>query len=548
MIKLKLISSLGKIFIDTGSESELVLTEALKTEKFSFQLEIKNDNDDITSEYFVYVKGIDEKNISLYKIESVPSVLATNTDSDDYHLKKESGLYPDLLLPLRQGEGFVCPPFRSTGIWFTISSLEAGIYPTSITVKEKSSGESEDIGFELNVINAEPVEDALRVTNWLYHDCIAQKHRVKVFSKRYYEVFAKYLENYTAHGNNMIMVPLFTPPLNVLYGNNRPTVQLAGVKREKGQYVFDFSKLKEFLDFVRSYGIKYFEFSHLFSQWGAKYAPKIVVDINGVKRDEFGWKTSSLSKKYISFLKEFLPCLMNFLRKENILDKSYFHLSDEPNVNTVARYESICKEIKGCFEGRPLIDALSDYDFYGKKLVDIPVVSINKTERFNNNGADFWVYYCWEHTREYVSNRFMAMPSLRERIIGVQLYYNDVHGFLHWGFNYYNTAFSEREIDPFSVTDCDKKFPSGDAFLVYPDVKNGGAFTSVRNEVFLEAIQDYRALLTAERYYGKVAVKNVIKKHLKVDGFKVYERSDEAFNNFRKELNAMIENAGKTEK
>lgn len=536
MIKLQLISSLGKIFPDIKTDSPLILTDMLENEKFSFQLEIWNDNDEITSGYTFYIDGVDRKNIAVYKVEGVPSVLAANKNSDDYYLRKDSGLYPDLLLPISQGERFVCPSRRYTGLWFTVSDLEEGSYPIKITVKENGSGESATECFTLNVIGVKTEKNDLKITTWLYHDCIAQKHNVKLFTSKYYRVFAKYLENYVSHGNTMIMVPLFTPPLNVLYGNMRPTVQLVSVKEENGKYSFDFSELKTFLDFVRGYGIECFEFSHLFSQWGAKYAPKIIVENNGVKRDAFGWAAASLSERYISFLEAFLPCLIKFLKKEAILDKCFFHISDEPNVNTVSTYSLICKKIKHLFAGRPIIDALSEYEFCDKGLVDIPVVAINKTEPFAANNVSYWTYYCWEQSNEYVSNRMMSMPSLRERILGVQLYKNCIKGFLHWGFNYYNTAFSEREIDPFFVTDCDKKFPSGDAFLVYPDICNGGVYTSIRNEVFYDAVQDYCALKTAESMCGRETVESIIEEFLRLVGFKQYERSDIAFQKFRTAL------------
>lgn len=84
------------------------------------------------------------------------------------------------------------------------------------------------------------------------------------------------------------------------------------------------------------------------------------------------------------------------------------------------------------------------------------------------------------------------MPLAVTRAIGVQLFKYDIEGFLQWGYNFYNSQFSVRSIDPFSVTDADSAFPSGDAFTVYP-YKNG-AIESVRSEVFYEALQDIRAM------------------------------------------------------
>ena len=46
-----------------------------------------------------------------------------------------------------------------------------------------------------------------------------------------------------------------------------------------------------------------------------------------------------------------------------------------------------------------------------------------------------WVYYCCGQGYK-VSNRFIAMPAWRNRILGVQLYKYKMEVFLHWGYNF----------------------------------------------------------------------------------------------------------------
>ena len=100
---------------------------------------------------------------------------------------------------------------------------------------------------------------------------------------------------------NMLYVPLFTPPLDTEVGGERTTVQLVGVTRQNGKYSFDFSELKRFMDFAAAHKIKYYEMSHLTTQWGAKACPKIMAKTeNGCERI-FGWDTSSLSEEYKAF-------------------------------------------------------------------------------------------------------------------------------------------------------------------------------------------------------------------------------------------------------
>lgn len=62
----------------------------------------------------------------------------------------------------------------------------------------------------------------------------------------------------------------------------------------------DLEKLKRWIDLrVRKCGIEYFEMlKHLFSQWGAKYAPKVVATVNGKKEKIFGWHATPAVGEY----------------------------------------------------------------------------------------------------------------------------------------------------------------------------------------------------------------------------------------------------------
>lgn len=83
----------------------------------------------------------------------------------------------------------------------------------------------------------------------------------------FYKIFGNYLYTAVRYGQNCIYVPLFTPPLDTEEGGERSTVQLIKVERKDGHYLFDFSELKKFIVFCKERDIKYFEFSHLFTQW-----------------------------------------------------------------------------------------------------------------------------------------------------------------------------------------------------------------------------------------------------------------------------------------
>ena len=124
-------------------------------------------------------------------------------------------------------------------------------------------------------------------------------------------------------------------------------------------------------------------------------------------------------------------------------------------------------------------------------------------EEFAAAGAkDLWTYYCCGQYQNELPNRFFAMPSVRNRILGALLYRYACAGFLHWGFNFYFSQLSLREIDPFTVTDAGGAFPSGDSFTVYPG-EDGEPLPSLREKGFYEGLQDLRALQTLEKKIGR---------------------------------------------
>ena len=89
-----------------------------------------------------------------------------------------------------------------------------------------------------------------------------------------------------------------------------------------------------------------------------------------------------------------------------------------------------------------VVDALSEYSFYEKGIVQHPIVSSNHISFFlKNKVPQPWVYYCCGQSVT-VPNRFFAMPSWRNRIMGVLMYLHGIKGFLHWGFNFYNSQYS----------------------------------------------------------------------------------------------------------
>lgn len=188
----------------------------------------------------------------------------------------------------------------------------------------------------------------------------------------------------------------------------------------------------------------------------------------------------------------------------------------------------------------PIIDALSDHDFYKKGLVDTPIPGTDRYEPFGEDKIkNRWAYYCCTQNKE-VANRFFSMPQVRNRIIGMQIYKYGLTGFLHWGYNFWYTQYSVSAIDPYMTTDAGGIFPSGDSFSVYPG-KDGKAVPSTRLFVFAEALSDLAALQALEKKIGRKKTLELLEKDLDEPlTFKKYPHSAEWLLRKRDEINAEL--------
>lgn len=544
MFKFIQLSSLEKVFWDYKEpKKEFEKMSVLRNERFSYQIayayfpegEYPNKKT-----FKLEINSPLKKYITIRSVENVPVQLThyDGIDDEDY-LRKEPGLYPDPLFPLKRDEIDAAPNIYHS-IWITIDTkgeMGAGVYPIEIifdndTYKEKKV-------FTLEIIDAYLPKQQIIFTQWFHSDCIAGVYNIKVFSKKYWELVEKFVKTASENGINAILTPVFTLPLDTEVGGERPTVQLVDVEKNGEKYFFNFDKLKRWIEMLNRCGIKYVEISHLFTQWGAKAAPKIIAKVNGKKKRIFGWDTPSDGEEYKNFLNQFLPELVKFLRDEGVDKNTFFHVSDEPCDEHKESYLNAKKIVEKHLKGFKIMDALSSFEFYKSGIVENPIPSSNHIEPFLENGVkDLWTYYCCSQGKD-VSNRFMDMPSYRNRIIGTQLYKYNISGFLHWGYNFYYSQYSKEVINPFIITDAKNAFPSGDAFSVYPG--KDGPIESLRLNVFFDALQDIRAMELLKEYKGKDYVVDLMEKLAGEEiTFKQYPKSAEFILEFRQKLNEEI--------
>lgn len=543
---LKNIAETEKCFLDESinDKKEYLSASMLCGERFSYQVAYIAEGLDKGIEGIWSRIRVDSPIadwVKLQRVEYVPVRMPATIDCDDENfLRRTPGLYPDLLKPVTP-ETEVSAAKSLQSLWVDIyvpEDAEGGKYPITITFYDNEHGDMGSCTFNAEVIPAALPDQEIAVTQWFHPDCLAVYYGVEMFSEEHWAILAKHLEVYVKNGLNMIFTPVFTPALDTVPGGERPTCQLVDVYRKDGKWSFGFERLERWVNLCLELGMEYFEISHLFTQWGAKHAPKVMAHTENGYEKVFGWETDACGEEYPAFLKDFIPCLIEKLEELQVADCTVFHISDEPGSDMLESYNSAKNTVNDCLKGQIIMDALSDYSFYEKGVVEHPVVSTDHIDAYIDAGVtDLWAYYCCCQVNG-VSNRMVAMSTARNRIIGQQFYKYDIAGFLQWGFNFYFSQGSREFVDPYSCNDGVWWVPAGDAFSVYP-AHGGGAYETVHLLGFTAALNDLRAFKKCEELCGREAVMAVIEERGEVT-FKDYPRCDDQILSVREKINMMI--------
>ena len=518
VLQLKMLSSLEKCFLDEPPESKREKKEFImfRNERLSFQIAYRflgTPTMNIQRQAPIRLGGALAPYATLRLVANVPNQYPTYAvNPGGAFLRTEPGLYPDLIRPLIYPDAIYLPYGQTHALWVDIELPEdfaPGRYDLSLSVLScEEDRESELLGTvsgHVTVVDADLPKQALIHTEWFYTDCIANYYRTRAFSEKHWRLIENFLRTATKNGINMILTPIFTPELDTYVGGERLTTQLLEIEKlEGGGFSFNFDQLHRWIDLCLDCGVEYFEIPHFFTQWGAKAAPKIIVKVGGRKKKYFGWHTDAMGEEYVSFLRQLIPALLAEFKKRGLDKKCFFHVSDEPGQNTLEQYRKCMNVLKPLLEGYPIIDALSDFEFYRLGIIDTPVPNTRRAQSFlDAELKNPWVYYCGGG-KDGVSDRSISMPSARTRILGVQLYYYNIVGFLHWGYNFYNCTKSYTPLDPYGNPDGAFFTPSGDCFLVYPG-EDGRAWESLRLNALREAMDDIRALRLYEERFGRDA-------------------------------------------
>ena len=196
-----------------------------------------------------------------------------------------------------------------------------------------------------------------------------------------------------------------------------------------------------------------------------------------------------------AFLPQFLPALVAHLRAQGWLDKTLFHICDEPSDHNVMAWRKASEFVHQFAPGLRRIDAIETPHCLGALEVWVPKLDHLATWQSaygaaRQKGNELWFYTVGIFQGGSLLNKTVDVPLIETRLMHWLNYRYDLRGYLHWGFN----AWTE---DPIRAPGEHR----GDGWHVYP-AKNG-LLDSLRWEQMRNGLQDYECLWLLENRIAK---------------------------------------------
>ncbi len=400
-------------------------------------------------------------------VGSVP--LTKNTPNQPINVlsRPAPARYPDYLMAENQiniEKGI----YRS--IWLTINipqTAEAGSYSGSITVKSLQGTQSLPISLRVYPLSL-PAERHLKIIEWSQTGDFERIHGIKEkYSEDWFAMLGKYADNMAAHRQNVFPVSMNSIEIR---------------RSENGTLTFDFSLFDQIAQVFWNTGkMDYLETGHMgiFGEPGWSSTEILLRDFD-VTDIITGEQVSIEGKEVVPIL---LPAFENHLRQKGWLDKTLFHVRDEPSLHNAPAWLELSAYIHKYAPELIRIDAIETAFLLEEIEIAVPKLDALQSwyesyRKWQQEGNELWFYTVGIFQGSYLPNKTIDVPLMDSRILHWLNYKYDATGYLHWGWNQWNE-------DPYQ----DVGMHFGDGWHVYP-VKNG-VLNSVRWEQMRNGIQDY---------------------------------------------------------
>ncbi len=196
------------------------------------------------------------------------------------------------------------------------------------------------------------------------------------------------------------------------------------------------------------------------------------------------------------FLPEFLPAFASHLRAKGWLQKTVFHIADEPSDHNIVSWRNASDFVHRLAPEFRRIDAIETPHCLGSLEVWVPKLDHLATwqsayEEAQRHGNELWFYTVGIFQGGSLLNKTVDVPLIETRLMHWLNYRYNLRGYLHWGFN-------EWTDDPINAPGEHR----GDGWHVYPAKE--GLLNSLRWEQMRNGLQDYECLWLLENRIAQI--------------------------------------------
>ncbi|MCF0234654.1 MAG: DUF4091 domain-containing protein [Thermoguttaceae bacterium] len=463
----------SKIFADSQpSDAGPIVMKAARNEYESAQIGVLADADavvkfsatDLTNDADPS-KIIPAAAVRLRVVDTV-RVTKNTTDAENIVVRKAPFDCPDIL---RDADEISLTSGAARAIWVTVfvpENATSGAYSGEIIVGEGEGAAR--IPAKLEIFNFTlPSERHLFATNWFNPVNFATYDDVPLWSEEYWALLEKYMVNMAEHRQNVIQVR-WAPDGSFVKAS----------RSADGEWSIDFSNLERFLTLAEKCGVAdRFEFSHV----GGVNRENHTIDVDSArvydeKIGEIVWLP------FTEWVEPVLGALEKYLVETNRVDRAMIHVADEPFQPDMPAWRKVSEEIHRIAPRIKRIDAIESIFF--TDALEIWVPKLSHYDRWRDayrsqlrSDDELWFYICCHPFGEKYPNRFMDLPGSRIRAIHWLNYAENLTGYLHWGYNYWQG-------DAFGPPS--ESWAPGDSHVVYP-----GTLDSIRWELERESLEDF---------------------------------------------------------
>ncbi len=422
-------------------------------------------------------KVIPSEHLNWNFVGSIP--MSTDAPNQPKHVleRPAPANYPDYL---KQADRLNLKSKKYLPVWLTVFipvDSDEGEYVGDITITCKQGETSIPIMVRVYPLTL-PDKHHLKIAEWYSTTGFSKFHGInEIYSETWFKMLRKYAENMAEHRQNVFQNPASSVKIS---------------KDEGGNLEFDFTNFDKVADIFWKYGkMDFMETGELFrfgkeGGWGgseivpAKFRVKVpnndtLIVMNGE-----------------NVLPALLPAIESHLRQRGWLDKTYFHVKDEPSLHNAKAYNNAASYVHKYAPDLKRMDAIETTDVLDNIEIAIPKLDAftfwypSFKEYLDKQKIELWFYTVGIFQASLLPNKTLDMPLMDSRLMHWLNYKYDATGYLHWGWN----AWTD---DPYE--EVGKHL--GDGWHVYP-IKDG-VLNSLRWEQMRNGIQDYEYFVMLEK-------------------------------------------------